>query len=75
MVTAWIEQAIDDLAVPTVAAHIRAGLAVRLQEPDVETLLDTESFGTAVTRLCRSLGFDIENDIPLDTAEASPDSS
>ncbi|OWJ66645.1 hypothetical protein [Inquilinus limosus] len=79
-VAAWIEQAVDDLAEPAVAADIRAGLAVRMREPDVETLLDTESFGTAVVRLCRSLGFDIENDldIPLendDGAEAPPDSS
>ncbi|WP_225768123.1 hypothetical protein [Inquilinus sp. Marseille-Q2685] len=80
-VTAWIEQAVDDLADPALAADIRAGLAVRMQEPDVETLLDSESFGTAVVRLCRSLGFDIENDldIPLDDADdaagASPDSS
>ncbi|OWJ64371.1 hypothetical protein [Inquilinus limosus] len=63
--------------------EIRA-LAVRLKEPDVEALLDTESFGTAVIRLCRSLGFDIENDPESyleeddaddDDAEASPDSS
>ncbi len=76
-VTACIEQAIDDLAAPAVAADIRAGLAVRMQEPDVETLLDTESFGTAVIRLCRSLGFDIESDldIPLDDDEVPPDSS
>jgi hypothetical protein len=75
-VAACIEQAITDLAAPAVAADIRAGLAVRMQEPDVETLLDTESFGTAVVRLCRSLGFDIENDldIPLD-GEDPPDSS
>jgi hypothetical protein len=55
-----------------------AGLAVRLKEPDVETLLDTESFGTAVIRLCRSLGFDIENDPecdPDDDTGISPDSS
>ncbi|WP_225771423.1 hypothetical protein [Inquilinus sp. Marseille-Q2685] len=80
-VTAWIEQAVDDLADPALATDIRAGLAVRMREPDVETLLDTESFGTAVVRLCRSLGFDIENDldIPLDgaddAAEVPPDSS
>ncbi|WP_395676308.1 hypothetical protein [Inquilinus sp.] len=76
-VAGMIEQAIDDLAAPAVAADIRAGLAVRLREPDVDTLLDTESTGTAVVRLCRSLGFDIENDldIPLDDDESPPDSS
>ena len=82
-VAAMVEQAIDDLAEPGVAADIKAGLAVRLKEPDVETLLDTESFGTAVIRLCRSLGLDIENDPESyleedageDHAEASPDSS
>ena len=59
------------------AADIRAGLAVRMQEPDVETLLNTESFGTAVVRLCRSLGFDIENDldIPLDDDDEDPPDS
>ena len=77
-VTACIDHAIDVHAEPAGAADIRAGLAVRLREPDVETLLDTESFGTAVIRLCRSLGFDIENDldIPLeDDDEICPDSS
>ena len=83
-VAAMVEQAVDDLAEPGVAADIKAGLAVRLREPDVETLLDTESFGTAVIRLCRSLGFDIENDpesyldeegVGDDDAEASIDSS
>ncbi|OWJ59011.1 hypothetical protein, partial [Inquilinus limosus] len=83
-VAAMVEQAVDDLAEPGVAADIKAGLAVRLKEPDVEALLDTESFGTAVIRLCRSLGFDIENDpesyLEEDdaddaAAEASPDSS
>jgi hypothetical protein len=75
-VTARIEQAIDELAEPALAADIRAGLAVRLQEPDVERLIDTESTATAVVRLCRSLGFDIEGnlDIPLDPA-VPPDSS
>ncbi|MGO1074165.1 hypothetical protein [Inquilinus sp. CA228] len=75
-VTACIDHAIDVHAAPAVAADIRAGLAVRLREPDVETLLDTESFGTVVIRLCRSLGFDIENDldIPLDDDDP-PDSS
>jgi hypothetical protein len=67
-VTACIDHAIDVHAEPARATDIRAGLAVRLREPDVETLLDTESFGTVVIRLSRSLGFDIENDldIPLD---------
>jgi len=82
-VAAMVEQAIDDLAEPGVAADIKAGLAVRLKEPDVETLLDTESFGTAVIRLCRSLGLDIDNDPESyleedagdDDAAASPDSS
>jgi hypothetical protein len=77
VVAAMVEQAVDDLAEPGVAAGIKAGLAVRLQEPDVEMLLDTESFGTAVIRLCRSLGFDIENDPEgyLEDAGISPDSS
>jgi len=82
-VAGMVEQAIDDLAASGVAADIKAGLAVRLREPDVETLLDTESFGTAVIRLCRSLGLDIDNDpenyLEEDTgdddAEVSPDSS
>ncbi|MDR6293539.1 hypothetical protein E9232_006090 [Inquilinus ginsengisoli] len=75
-VTARVELAIDELAEPALAADIRAGLAVRLQEPDVERLIDTESTATAVVRLCRSLGFDIEGnlDIPLDPA-VPPDSS
>ena len=75
-VTARVELAIDELAEPALAADIRAGLAVRLQEPDVATLIDTESTATAVVRLCRSLGFDIEGnlDIPLDPA-VPPDSS
>ncbi len=82
-VAARVELAIDECAAPERAADIRAGLAVRLQEPDVERLIDTESTATAVVRLCRSLGFDIEGNLdipldsvgPLDPAVAPPDSS
>ncbi|OWJ66806.1 hypothetical protein [Inquilinus limosus] len=61
-VAAMIERAIDDLAEPARVAPLKAGLAVRLQEPDVDALLDTQSIGGAMIRLCRSLAFDIWND-------------
>ncbi|MGK9230386.1 hypothetical protein KXS07_01730 [Inquilinus limosus] len=72
-VTAVIEQAIADLAPPDRAADLKAGLAIRMQEPDVDTLLDTVSIGRAVIRLCRSLAFDIWNDVDDYLDRPAPD--
>jgi len=76
VVAGVIERAIDDLAPADRAADLKAGLAVRLREPDVDTLLDTVSIGRATIRLCRSLGFDIWSDADryLDD-DVPPDSS
>ncbi|MGF6232596.1 hypothetical protein QFZ27_006551 [Inquilinus ginsengisoli] len=57
-VVAMTEEAIDEAADPARVADIKAGLAVRLQEPDIDRLLDTASTGEAMVRRCRSLGFD-----------------
>ncbi|MBW8728669.1 MAG: hypothetical protein JF625_26425, partial [Inquilinus limosus] len=37
-----------------------------LQEPDIDTLLDTASTEKATVRLCRSLGIDLHSDICLE---------
>lgn len=44
-----------------------------MQEPDVDTLLDTVSIGRAVIRLCRSLAFDIWNDVDDYLDRLAPD--
>ncbi|WP_342236632.1 hypothetical protein [Inquilinus sp. OTU3971] len=65
-VVAMVEEAIDEVADPTRIADLKAGLAVRLQEPDIDTLLDTASTEKATVRLCRSLGIDLDSDICLE---------
>ena len=52
---ATIEQAFAKID-PARLPELRAGLAVRLQEPDVIGWLDTETSFTTADRLCRSLG-------------------
>ena len=52
---ATIEQAFAKID-PDRLAGLRAGLAVRLQEPDVIGWLDTQTTFTTADRLCRSLG-------------------
>ncbi|WP_342235380.1 hypothetical protein [Inquilinus sp. OTU3971] len=65
-VVAMVEEAIDEVADPARIADLKAGLAVRLQEPDIDTLLDTASTEKATVRLCRSLGIDLDSDICLE---------
>jgi len=57
-VTAAVERDFAKYADPALIPALRAGLAVRLQEPDVVEMLDTETIAvaTAADRLCRSLG-------------------
>lgn len=43
---------------------LEAGLAIRLQEPDVIEWLDTETTATIADRLCRSLGLGLYIDDP-----------
>jgi hypothetical protein len=42
------------------AAGLKAGLEARLEEPDVEALIDAEPPAPAAKRLCRSLGIDFD---------------
>jgi hypothetical protein len=65
-VVAMTEEAIDEAADPARVADIKAGLAVWLQEPDIDRLLDTASTGEAMVRLCRSLGFNPDSDLCLE---------
>jgi hypothetical protein len=55
-VVAAVERDFAECADPAWIPALRAGLAVRLQEPDVVAMLDTETIATAAQRLCRSLG-------------------
>jgi hypothetical protein len=55
-VIAAVERDFAKYADPALIPALRAGLAVRLQEPDVVEMLDTETIATAADRLCRSLG-------------------
>jgi hypothetical protein len=55
-VTAEVERDFAECADPAWLPALRAGLAVRLQEPDGIEMLDTETIATAANRLCRSLG-------------------
>jgi hypothetical protein len=75
-VVAMTEQCIVEVEDSARIADLKAGLAVRLQEPDIDTLLDTASTEKATVRLCRSLGIDLHADICLENGpEAPPDSS
>jgi len=65
-VVAMTEQAIEECADPARIADLKAGLAARLQEPDIDRLLDTASTGKAMVRLCRSLAIDLDSDICLE---------
>jgi hypothetical protein len=55
-VIAEVERDFAECADPAWIPALRAGLAVRLQEPDGVAMLDTETIATAADRLCRSLG-------------------
>ncbi|WP_342236267.1 hypothetical protein [Inquilinus sp. OTU3971] len=75
-VVAMVEEAIDECADPARIADLKAGLAARLQEPDIDTLLDTASTEKATVRLCRSLAIDLHSNICLENGpEALLDSS
>lgn len=75
-VVTMVEEAIDEFADPARIADLKAGLAVRLQEGDIDTLLDTASTEKATVRLCRSLAIDLDSDICLENGpEALLDSS
>ncbi|MBW8859475.1 MAG: hypothetical protein JF570_07015 [Caulobacter sp.] len=75
-VVAMTEQCIAEVGDPARIADLEAGLAIRLQEPDIDTLLDTASTEKATVRLCRSLGIDLHSDICLENGpEALLDSS
>ncbi len=75
-VVAMTEQCIAEVGDPARIADLKAGLAIRLQEPDIDTLLDTASTEKATVRLCRSLGIDLHSDICLENGpEALLDSS
>ena len=56
---AAVGQEFAERADPAWLPALRAGLAVRLQEPDVVEMLDTETIDTAAQRLCRSLGLSL----------------
>jgi len=58
-VIAAVERDFAECADPAWIPALRAGLAVRLQEPDVVEMLDTETIATAAQRLCRSLGLSL----------------
>ncbi|MGK9171399.1 hypothetical protein KXR53_34240, partial [Inquilinus limosus] len=63
-VAAAMERAFAEVRDPTRVPGLRAGLAVRLQEPDVIEWLDTETTATTADRLCRSLGLGLYVDDP-----------
>jgi hypothetical protein len=65
-VVAMTEQCIAEVGDPARIADLEAGLVVRLQEPDIDRLLDTASTEKATVRLCRSLGIDLHSDICLE---------
>jgi hypothetical protein len=58
-VIAAVELEFAERADPAWLPGLRAGLAVRLQEPDVVEMLDTETIHTTCHRLCRSLGLSL----------------
>jgi len=68
-VVAAVERAFAEMPDPSRIPGLRAGLAVRLQEPDVIEWLDTECTFVAADRLCRSLGIGMY----LDDPEAADD--
>ncbi|TSD90520.1 hypothetical protein FFK22_001495 [Mycobacterium sp. KBS0706] len=75
-VVAMTEQFIAEVGDPARIADLKAGLAVRLQERDIDALLDTASTEKATVRLCRSLGIDLHSDICFENGpEVTPDSS
>ena len=63
-VVAAVERAFEDVPDPARIPGLRAGLAVRLQEPDVIEWLDTECTAVAADHLCRSLGIGVYFDDP-----------
>ncbi|MGL4967102.1 MAG: hypothetical protein ACRC67_38130 [Inquilinus sp.] len=67
-VVAAVERAFAEIPDPSRIPGLRAGLAVRLQEPDVIEWLDTECTFVAADRLCRSLGIGMYFD-DLETAD------
>ncbi|HMG51147.1 MAG TPA: hypothetical protein VK597_11140, partial [Inquilinus sp.] len=58
-VIAAVGRDVAECADPAWIPALQAGLAVRLQDPDVIELLDTETIATAARRLCRSLGLSL----------------
>jgi len=64
IVVAVVERAFADVPDPSRIPGLRAGLAVRLQEPDVIEWLDTECAAIVADRLCRSLGIGMYFDDP-----------
>ena len=58
-VIAAVEREFAERADPAWLPALRAGLAMRLQEPDVVEMLDTETVDTVCHRLCRSLGLSL----------------
>ena len=75
-VVAMTEQCIAEVEEPARIADLKAGLAARLQERDIDRLLDTASTEKATVRLCRSLGIDLHADICFENGpEVTPDSS
>jgi len=75
-VVAMTEQIIAEVEDPARAADLKAGLAARLQESDIDRLLDTASTEKATVRLCRSLGIDLDSDIFFENGpEVQPGSS
>uniref|UniRef100_UPI00047A0675 hypothetical protein n=1 Tax=Inquilinus limosus TaxID=171674 RepID=UPI00047A0675 len=63
-VAAAMERAFAEVRDPTRVPGLRAGLAARLQEPDVTGWLDAETTATTADRLCRSLGLGLYVDDP-----------
>jgi hypothetical protein len=57
-----MQQTLDAISDRKKAAALQAGLEGRLQEPDVEALIDAEPPAPAAERLCRSLGIDFAGD-------------
>ena len=71
-VVAMTEQCIAEVEDPARIADLTAGLAVRLQESDIDRLLDTASTEKATVRLCRSLAIDLDADICLENGPGAP---